>query len=148
MPEPTLENISFAIPEGSKTAIIGPTGSGKSTLINLLLGLWHPDGGEIFVNHTNLRNVNLEQFRSKLRLVGQDSYIFNRSLRENLLIANPEATDEELTEALDKVGLSTFAHSLDMEPGTHGMRFSGGERQHFSLARVLLKNQMFGYLMN
>jgi ATP-binding cassette, subfamily C, bacterial CydC len=135
----TLENISFAIPEGSKTAIIGPTGSGKSTLINLLLGLWHPDGGEILVNHTNLRNVDLEIFRSKLGVVAQDSYIFNRSLRENLLISNPEATDEELTEALDKVGLSTFAHSLDMEPGTHGMRFSGGERQLFSLARVLLK---------
>jgi len=135
----TLENISFTIPQGSKTAIIGPTGSGKSTLINLLLGLWYPDSGEILVNQTNLRNVDLEQFRSKLGVVAQDSYIFNRSLQENLLIANPEATDEELREVLGKAGLSAFTDSLDLEPGTHGMRFSGGERQLFSLARVLLK---------
>jgi ATP-binding cassette subfamily C protein CydC len=135
----TLKNISFTIPEGSKTAIIGPTGSGKSTLINLMVGLWHPDSGEVLANQVNLRNADIENFRTKLGVVAQDSYIFNRSLRENLLIANPAATDEELSKVLDTVGLSTFKSSLDLEPGTHGMRFSGGERQLFSLARVLLK---------
>ncbi|MFN2395733.1 MAG: thiol reductant ABC exporter subunit CydC [Bacteroidales bacterium] len=139
----TLNNISFDIPAGSKTAIIGPTGSGKSTLVNLLLGFWKPDQGQILAGDNNTDDLNMEQFRTRFGTVSQDAYIFNRSLRENLLIANPDATDDQLKKVLQKVGLDDFSENLNLEPGSQGMRFSGGERQLLALARVFLKDSDF-----
>jgi ATP-binding cassette, subfamily C, bacterial CydC len=138
--EDVLKNISFSIPAGSKTAIVGPTGSGKSTLVNLMLGLWHPTKGKIMAGSDDIRHLDMEMYRNLFGIVSQDAYIFNRSLRENLLLANPEASDQQLVEMLQMVGLTSFANNLDMEPGTQGMRFSGGERQLFAMARALLKN--------
>jgi ATP-binding cassette, subfamily C, bacterial CydC len=137
--EPTLNDISFQLSKGTKTAIVGPTGSGKSTIVNLMLNFWHPDQGQILAGNTDLRKLDPENYRSVFGVISQDSYIFNRSLRQNLLLANPDATDQQLAESLDAVGLGSFASNLDLEPGTHGMRFSGGERQLFAMARALLK---------
>ena len=138
--EEVLRNISFSLSVGSKTAIVGPTGSGKSTLINLLLGFWQPTQGQIMAERDDIRQLDMEKYRNLFGVVSQDAYIFNRSLRENLLLANPDATDQQLIEILQAVGLTSFANNLAMEPGTQGMRFSGGERQLFALARALLKN--------
>ncbi len=139
----TLNDISFDLAAGSKTAIVGPTGCGKSTLVNLLLGFWKPDHGQILANDIDIHSFDQEQFRKRFGTVSQDVYIFNRSLRENLLIANPDATDEQLKESLQRVGLSDFAQNLDLEPGSQGMRFSGGERQLIALARIFLKESDF-----
>jgi ATP-binding cassette, subfamily C, bacterial CydC len=135
----TLDDISFTIPPGSKTAIVGPTGSGKSTLANLILGLWHPEKGMVTAGGENIRELEKESYRSRFGVVAQDSYIFNRSLRENLLLAKPDATDHELVEAMEKAGMGPFAANLDLEPGNLGMRLSGGERQLLAVARALLK---------
>lgn len=137
---PTLNDVSFSIPAGSCTAIVGATGSGKSTLLNLLLGFWPPDFGKIKAGETEINQLEKTSYRSLFGVVSQDNWIFNRSLRENLLLARPEATDEELRESLIQVGLEHFAHDLNMESGTQGMRFSGGERQLIALSRALLKN--------
>ncbi len=137
---PTLKDVSFSIPAGSCTAIVGPTGSGKSTLLNLLLRFWPPDSGSIKAGEYDVNRLEETNYRSLFGVVSQDNWVFNRSLRENLLLAKPEATDEELIESLIQVGLDHFAHDLDMEPGTQGMRFSGGERQLLALARAWLRH--------
>ena len=139
----TLNDISFDITAGSKTAVVGPTGSGKSTLLNLLLAFWKPDQGQILANDKSIYELDIEQLRKKFGVMSQDAYIFNRSLRENLLIANPDATDDQLRAVLHKVGLGEFAVNLDIQPGSQGMRFSGGERQLIALARVFLKESDF-----
>ncbi len=135
---PTLKAVSFTLSAGSCTAIVGSTGSSKSTLINLLLRFWPPDSGKIMVGGSDINQLEETSYRSLFGVVSQDNWIFNRSLRENLLLAKPEATDDELRESLIHVGLEHFAHDLDMEPGTQGMRFSGGERQLLALARAWL----------
>ncbi|MBE0662247.1 MAG: thiol reductant ABC exporter subunit CydC [Bacteroidales bacterium] len=136
----TLNNVSFEIPRLSKTAIVGPTGSGKSTLVNLMLRFWDPESGIISIGGTDIRNLEAYKLRSLFAVVSQDAYIFNRTLRENLLIAKPTATDGELTEVLNKVGLNTFANDLNLNAGNFGARLSGGERQLLALARALLKD--------
>lgn len=136
----TLNNISFEVPFGSKTAIVGPSGSGKSTLVNLLLRFWETNQGAISFGNTNISKLNKEALRSNFCLVQQDAFIFNRSLRENLLIAKPDATLQELKEVMHAVALSAFTNKLDMAPGSHGLKLSGGERQLLAMARALLKN--------
>ena len=135
-----LHDISFTIEQGSKTAIVGPTGSGKSTLVNLLLRFWDVDKGLIEFGGHDIREINTTHLRTKFGVMAQDVFIFNRSLRDNLLVAKPGATDKELVSVLQKVGLGRFASDLDMFPGSFGMRLSGGERQLVALARVLLKD--------
>ncbi|MFW5663669.1 MAG: amino acid ABC transporter ATP-binding/permease protein, partial [bacterium] len=135
---PTLKDVSFSVPTGSGTAIVGATGSGKSTLLNLLLRFWPPDSGSIKAGVHDINQLEETNYRSLFGVVSQDNWIFNRSLRENLLLAKPEATDEVLKESLVRVGLNQFANDLNMEPGTQGMRFSGGERQLLAMARAWL----------
>lgn len=135
----TLSNISFHVEPGSKMAVVGPTGSGKSTLLNLLLGFWHPDKGRINAGEHDIRHLNPEEYRRYFGVLAQDAYVLNRSLRENLLIADPSATDDDLKRALNHAGLETFSDQLDLTPGNLGSRFSGGERQLFLLARLFLK---------
>lgn len=139
----TLQNINFEIPAGSKTAIVGPTGSGKSTLTNLILKFWEIQSGEILLGNTNIKELNDRELRTLFTFASQDIFIFNRSIRENLLISNPRATDEEITGVLESVGLKFLTDKLNNETGNQGMKLSGGERQLFSIARCLLKKTPF-----
>ncbi|MBW6502471.1 MAG: thiol reductant ABC exporter subunit CydC [Bacteroidales bacterium] len=135
----TLQNVSFEIPAKSKTAIVGPTGSGKSTLANLMMKFWEPQRGEILLGGNKLTELDDSSLRSLFSVAPQDIFIFNRSLRENLLIANPQASDEEVTDLLRSVGLQHLTDKLCIETGNQGMKLSGGERQLFSIARSILK---------
>ncbi len=135
-----VEDINFSLEMCSATAIAGPSGSGKSTLVNLLLRFWEPDKGCILFGDKDIRMFDPDLYRSLFMVVSQDEFIFNRSLRENLLIAKPDADDDELVQCLEKAGLGSFAANLDMQAGDRGMRLSGGERQLFALARALLKD--------
>lgn len=134
-----VKNISFELNPGQKTAIVGHTGSGKSTLINLLTGLWEPVSGEIKVDEIPIAQLDMKHYRSMLGIVSQDTYIFNSSVRENLLIADAGASDRQLESMLKEVGLEFLASKLDLVLGSQGMKLSGGERQLFALARALLK---------
>jgi ATP-binding cassette, subfamily C, bacterial CydC len=142
----TLQNISFEILAGSKTAIVGPTGSGKSTLINLILKFWKIQSGEILIGDKNIIKLDDHQLRSMFTLTSQDVFIFNRSFSENLLIGNPLATLEEMTDQLRAVGLQFLSKKLNLETGNQGMQLSGGERQLFSIARSLMKKAPFWIL--
>ncbi len=134
-----FNNIAFELSPGSKTAIVGPTGSGKSTIINLLTGFWKPDAGNILADNRPINDIDMNSYRSLLGVVSQDTYIFNRSVRENLLIADSGASDGQLKVLLIQVGLEMLADKLDMVLGSQGMKLSGGERQLFALARALLR---------
>jgi|AntRauTorckE6833_2_1112554.scaffolds.fasta_scaffold00536_16 ATP-binding cassette subfamily C protein CydC len=136
----TLEDIDFQLPAGKRIAVVGPSGSGKSTLLNLLLRFWHPDKGQVFYGNHKVSDLEEDQYRAMFAVISQDEHIFNRSLRHNLLLANPGATEEQLADALQKAGLGAFASQLDLELGNLGMRLSGGERQLLFIARALLKD--------
>lgn len=134
-----LDDVCFELPPGSRNAVVGPTGSGKSTLVNLFSGLWEPAEGEIRVNDEPLTRIDMHAYRNLMSVVSQDTYIFNRSVRNNLLIANAGADDEQLMQVLKTVGLDFLSSRLDLILGSQGMKLSGGERQLFALARALLK---------
>lgn len=138
---PVLRNLSLAIPHGGVVAVLGRSGAGKSTFTSLLRGEGAPDSGRIFVGDTD---TACQEF-SAMRLVGviqQNSHIFNQSLRENLLIGKGNATDDELWDALERVGLRPRAeqlpNGLDTVIDESGKSFSGGERHRIALARILL----------
>lgn len=138
---PVLQNLSLAIPHGSVVAVLGRSGAGKSTFTSLLRGEGAPDSGRIFVGDTD---TACQEF-SAMRLVGviqQNPHIFNQSLRENLLIGKGNATDDELWDALERVGLRPRAeqlpNGLDTVIDESGKSFSGGERHRIALARILL----------
>ncbi|NBC83929.1 MAG: thiol reductant ABC exporter subunit CydC [Bacteroidetes bacterium] len=133
----TLQDISFTIKEQSTIAIVGPTGCGKSTLVNLMLRFWDPQTGIIRLDQSDIRHLDVEYLRSLFSVVSQDAYIFNRSLRENLLLAAPSATDQQLEGVLERVGLGAFTDDLDLSPGNFGKRLSGGEQRLLSLAMAL-----------
>lgn len=136
----TLSEINFTIRPGSRIAVVGPSGSGKSTLLNLLLRFWHPGKGKILYGNQDILKLDEEQYRNLFAVISQDEHIFNRTLRDNLLLANPEADDAQLRTALHNSGLGAYSSHLDLELGNFGMRFSGGERQLLFIARALLKD--------
>ena len=134
--------IDFTLPEGGIIAVEGPSGSGKSTLAMTLLKLLPPVNGSIRLGGIDLDWLRGADVRQRIGLLQQDGHIFATTIRENLLIARPGATDVELRHALSLAGLGQFVHSLprglDTEVGEHGNRLSGGERQRLGLARLLL----------
>jgi ATP-binding cassette subfamily C protein CydD len=142
--QPALEGISATIPAGKTTAIIGPSGAGKSTLINLLLRFQEPSEGSITIDGKPIHAIPLEEWHAQISWVPQHPYLFNATLRENILLARPDASAEEVESALTKSGLTTFVSSLpqDLETmiGEQGARLSGGEAQRVALARAFLKN--------
>ena len=139
-----LEDVSFKIEPGSRVAIVGPSGSGKSTIANLALRFWDPAEGEVRLGGQDLRGYAEEDLRGAIGIVAQDTHLFNETLRENLLLARPDATDAELWSALARARLAEFVsllpQGLDAPLGEQGLRLSGGERQRVAVARALLKD--------
>ena len=140
----SLEDVSFALEPGRKVAVVGPSGSGKSTLANLILRFRDPQGGEIRLGGRSLSEYAQEDVRRLVSVVPQCTHVFNDTLRNNLLLADPEANDEALELALERARISSFIErlpdGLDTYVGEHGSRLSGGERRRLAVARALLKD--------
>ena len=137
---PALSEVSFTIREGEKFAIVGPSGAGKSTITSLLLRFWDPAQGNIHIGNKNIRHLDPEVIRKNTGIVDRKTYLFGTTIRENLLLAKPDADDEELKQSLLFAGLGSFTAKLDKWVGQHGMNLSGGERQRMAIARMLLQN--------
>ncbi|MEH7605052.1 ABC transporter ATP-binding protein [Priestia megaterium] len=139
----TLKEINLTILPNQMTAIVGPSGAGKSTLIDLLMGLNSPERGEVLVNGHPLKDELLLSLRQAISYVPQDSFLFNTTVRENLLTVNAQASERELWEALEFAMADQFVgnlpRGLDTVIGDRGMKISGGERQRLVLARAILK---------
>lgn len=125
-------------------AIVGPSGAGKSTIVNLLLRLYDVNAGEITVSGTDIRDFDLTYLRKNIGVVTQDAYLFNGTIRENLLYAKPDATQQEMEAACRLANIHEFIASqesgYDTMVGNRGLKLSGGEKQRISIARVALKN--------
>ncbi|MBP6866538.1 MAG: ABC transporter ATP-binding protein [Candidatus Pacebacteria bacterium] len=138
-----LENISFSMHKGDTVAFVGPSGSGKTSLVKLLVGLYQPVKGEVLYNNTSSRNIDLEELRSQIGFVTQDTQLFAGTIKENLLFVNPQATDAEMLEVLKKSACDTLLaradKGLDTTIGEGGVKISGGEKQRLSIARALLR---------
>ncbi len=139
-----LKDISFTLQNGRTMAIVGPSGAGKSTIISLLLRLYDVKGGSIRIDGLDIRQLDLDFLRKSIGLVTQDTYLFNASIRENLMYAAPEAGEAQLVEACQRANIHEFIASLpegyDTLVGNRGLKLSGGEKQRLSIARVLLKD--------
>ena len=142
--EPVLKNISFSIPDHGLTAIVGDSGSGKSTILNLIAKYYDPDSGEIGIGGQSIRNANAEDVLTLISMVDQDTFLFNDTVRENIRYAKPSSTDEEIENACKKANCDQFIHKLeegyDTSIGENGNLLSGGERQRLSIARAILKD--------
>jgi thiol reductant ABC exporter CydC subunit len=141
---PVLHNISLALEPGRRVAVVGPSGAGKSTLVDLVLRFRDPSAGRVTLGGRDLRDLAQEDLRASVSVVSQDTHVFTDSLRGNLLLAKPEATDDELRAALGRARLLDLAERLPEGLGTplgeQGLKLSGGERQRLSVARALLKD--------
>lgn len=139
-----VDNINLRVPAGNTLALVGATGSGKSTLVKLLLRFYEPTAGEILIDNQPIREVTLKSLRKAIGLVSQDVYLFEGTVRENLAYGKPDATEEEIVEAAKTAEAWSFIAALpkglDTAVGERGARLSGGQRQRLSLARALLKN--------
>ncbi|GIZ97735.1 ABC transporter ATP-binding protein [Tsukamurella sp. TY48] len=140
--ETVLHDVSFTAAPGSMVALVGSSGAGKSTIAQLATRLYDPDAGSITLNGTDLRDITAQSLHSAVGLVTQDGHLFHDSIRSNLVLANPEATDAEIADALRRARLTELiAHlpdGLDTVVGERGYRLSGGERQRLTIARLLL----------
>jgi ABC-type multidrug transport system fused ATPase/permease subunit len=139
-----LDSVNLTIPAGGRALILGPSGSGKSTIVNLLLRFWDYHAGEIKIGGHDLHEYCVEDVRQMLGVVSQQVYLFNATVQDNLLLANPDATDEQICEACRQAQLHDFIETLplgyDTLIGENGVLLSGGERQRLAIARVILKN--------
>jgi ATP-binding cassette subfamily B protein/subfamily B ATP-binding cassette protein MsbA len=141
---PAVSDLSIEAMPGETIALVGATGAGKSTVLNLLTRFYEPDSGQILIDGIPLSGVAKEWLRDQLGYVTQESFLFNTTLRENLLLAKHDASDDELWAALEAANAAEFVRQhpdgLDGIAGERGSRFSGGEKQRLSIARALLKN--------
>lgn len=139
-----LHGISLNIKEGTTVAFVGPSGSGKSTLAKLIAGYWDITEGDINIGGYNLNEIPLKQLYSLTAFVSQDNFLFNESIRENIRMGNPSASDKEVEDIAKKSGCHDFImkmeHGYDTVVGSSGSHVSGGERQRISIARAMLKN--------
>lgn len=139
-----VENINFTIKKGETVAFVGPSGAGKTTLVKLLVGLYPPATGKVLYNSIDSSEVDLLDLRKQLGFVTQDAQLFSGTIRENLLFVKPNATDEELLDALHRAScdkLLNRAHDgLNSTIGEGGIKVSGGEKQRLSIARAILRN--------
>lgn len=140
----SLSRISLELQQGAQVAVVGPSGGGKSTLFKLLLGFYNPDEGEIRIDGRAIDGMSLEQLRSYFAYVPQESGLFTGSIRDNIRNGRPDASEEEILEALRQANAYDFVSELPEGIGTdigeHGSRLSGGQRQRLSIARAMLKN--------
>ena len=139
-----LDDVNFNLDSKHSVAIVGPSGSGKSTLINLIPRLYDVTGGEVKFDGIDVRKLDLAWLRSNIGIVSQETYLFNRTIRDNLLYAKPDATEEDLIEACKQANIYDFIQEqpdgFESMVGNRGLKLSGGEKQRLSIARVLLKN--------
>ena len=139
-----LKDISFKLSSGKSIAIVGPSGSGKSTIINLIPRLYDVNSGSVTFDGVDVRELDLNFLRKNVGVVSQETYLFNGTIRQNLQYADPEATEEDMINALKKANIYDFVQNqekgLDTEVGNRGLKLSGGEKQRISIARVLLKD--------
>jgi subfamily B ATP-binding cassette protein MsbA len=137
-----LHNISFEAPKGSVTALVGSSGSGKSTIAGLATAFLNPNSGQVLIDGFDLSKVNLKSFRSQLGVVLQDDFLYEGTIRENILFPRPDATVEELLQAVEGAYVNEFTDrfddGLDTLIGERGVKLSGGQRQRISIARALL----------
>jgi ATP-binding cassette subfamily B protein len=140
----TLADVSFEVPRGTKTAIVGETGSGKTTCAYLVARLYDATEGAVTIDGTDVRELTFPALASAVGVVSQETYLFHASVRENLRFARPEATDEEIEEAARAAQIheliSTLPDGYDTVVGERGYRFSGGEKQRLAIARTILRN--------
>src|SRR5262245_59841679 len=140
----TLQDVSFTVPAGSKTALVGETGSGKTTLAYLAARLYEPDRGRITIDGADIRDLTFEALSDLVGVVSQETYLFHASVRENLSFAKPGASDEEIERAAEAAHIHDLISSLpdgyDTVVGERGYRFSGGEKQRIAIARTILRN--------
>ena len=137
-----LNSISFEAPKGSVTALVGSSGSGKSTIAGLVMAFLNPTSGQVLIDGIDLSKVDLKSFRSQLGVVLQDDFLYEGTIKENILFPRPEATEKELLEAVKGAYVNEFTdrfvNGLDTVIGERGVKLSGGQRQRISIARALL----------
>lgn len=138
-----LKNINMTIKKGERIALVGESGSGKTTLAKLLLNFYQCEKGEILVNDYNLLDINVESLRDKIAYISQETFLFNGTILENLMLGNPYLTYEEIIDACEKAQIHDFINSLPLRYNTlveeNGSNFSGGQKQRLSIARAILR---------
>jgi ATP-binding cassette subfamily B protein len=138
-----LENISFGVKSGETVAFVGPSGSGKTSLVKLLVSLYQPIAGQIRYNDIASSDINLDELRSQIGFVTQDTQLFAGTIKDNLLFVNPQATDAEMLEVLRQSVCDSLLDradkGIDTAIGEGGVKISGGEKQRLSIARALLR---------
>jgi ATP-binding cassette subfamily B protein len=141
---PALSEVSFTVPAGATVALVGPSGAGKTTIASLLLRFWDPDSGAITLAGHDLRRWTLEDLRRHIALVAQDTHLFNDTLGDNIRIARPEASEAEVTAAIDGASLGPLVRALpeglQTRVGERGLQLSGGQRQRVAIARAFLRD--------
>jgi ATP-binding cassette subfamily B protein len=139
-----LQDVSFTVPAGTKTALVGETGSGKTTLGYLAARLYDVNEGSVRIDGVDLRDISFATLSRLVGVVSQETYLFHSSVRENLRFAKPDATDEEIEAAAEAARIHDLIVSLpdgyDTIVGERGYRFSGGEKQRIAIARTILRN--------
>ena len=140
---PVVRDVSFSVDRPEFVALVGQSGAGKSTIVSLLARMYDPDEGQITAEGTSIDRFDIDEWRERIAVVRQQPYIFDDTLRSNLLVGNPEASDAELARACDAAQVTEFLHGLpngyDTTLGDDGVRLSGGQRQRVAIARALLK---------
>ena len=139
-----LHQVSFDLPPGSTTALVGPSGAGKTTCANLLMRFWDADTGRVVLENDDLRSFNLDDLRGQIALVSQDTYLFNDTIRSNIRLGRQDASDSEVEEAARQANahdfITSFPDGYETMVGERGAQLSGGQRQRIAIARALLKN--------
>ncbi len=142
--KPVLDHVSLHIPKGKTFALVGPSGGGKTTICHLIPHFYDCENGEILIDGKELHTVTMESVRRNIGIVQQDIYLFNASIRDNILYGNPKATQEEVEAAAKSANIHDYImsleHGYDTQIGERGVRLSGGQKQRLSIARVFLKN--------